>query len=158
MSENKENKKNGSLIVIVIVIIVLAVLFCLGKCSGFFPGAGNGSAAAEGSGNTEAEKTAENEAEPADESAEPAAQDHRENAEEEPEEPVLPDKITVKIVEDKVYVENEEFADAESLKAYIEEINTDSREYYLEDENSILDTYEWVKGVFEELKIPLNQR
>ncbi len=68
----------------------------------------------------------------------------------------LPNRITVTIKEDKVFVEEMQIEDAESLKDYIEEINTDTREYFLKDENSILDTYDWVTGVFEELKIVLN--
>ena len=52
-------------------------------------------------------------------------------------------------------MEDKQIANAEELKAYIEEINTDSKEYFLKDENSILDTYEWVTNVFDELKIKL---
>ena len=52
-------------------------------------------------------------------------------------------------------MEDKQIADSEELKAYIEEINTDSKEYVLKDENSILDTYEWVTNVFDDLKIKL---
>ena len=67
----------------------------------------------------------------------------------------LPDKITITIKEDKVYVEDVQIADAEKLKNLIEDINTDNKEYVLKDENSIYDTYEWVTNVFKELKIKL---
>jgi biopolymer transport protein ExbD len=69
----------------------------------------------------------------------------------------LPDTITVTIREDKVYVEDKEIADADALKSYIETINTDDRKYKLVDDNSIRATYEWVTGVFDELKIPLSE-
>lgn len=69
----------------------------------------------------------------------------------------LPDTITVTIREDKVYVEDKEIADAYALKSYIETINTDDRKYKLVDDNSIRATYEWVTGVFDELKIPLSE-
>ncbi len=69
----------------------------------------------------------------------------------------LPLLITVTIREDKVYVEDKEIGSAEELKDYIESINTDEREYRLVDENSIRATYEWVTGVFDELKIPISQ-
>ena len=62
-------------------------------------------------------------------------------------------KYTVTIREDQVFVGDKQIKNAEELKAYIEEINTDQAEFRLKDENSILDTYEWVTKVFEELKI-----
>lgn len=67
----------------------------------------------------------------------------------------LPDTITVTIREEKVYVEDLEVADADELRSYIESINTDDRKYKLVDDNSIRATYEWVTGVFEDLKLPL---
>ena len=67
----------------------------------------------------------------------------------------LPETITVTIREDRVYVGDVEVADADELRSYIESINTDDRKYTLVDENSIRATYEWVTGVFEDLKITL---
>jgi hypothetical protein len=67
----------------------------------------------------------------------------------------LPQTITVTIREDRVYVGDVEVADADELRSYIESINTDDRKYTLVDENSIRATYEWVTGVFEDLKITL---
>ena len=67
----------------------------------------------------------------------------------------LPETITVTIREDRVYVGDVEVADAEELRSYIESINTDDRKYTLIDENSIRATYEWVTGVFEDLKFTL---
>ena len=43
----------------------------------------------------------------------------------------------------------------EELKKYVEEYNSDSRTFTLEEEESILDTYNWVKEVFDELDIQL---
>ncbi len=67
----------------------------------------------------------------------------------------LPKVIIVTIQKDKVFVGEKEFADAKALKQYIEEINSDEREFKLKDENSILDTYEWVTEVFEDMKVQL---
>lgn len=67
----------------------------------------------------------------------------------------LPKVITVTIQNDKVFVGGKEFASAEALKEYIEEINSDEREFKLKDENSILATYEWVTEVFESMKVQL---
>ena len=43
----------------------------------------------------------------------------------------------------------------QELKKYVEEYNSDSRTFTLEEEESILDTYNWVKEVFDELDIQL---
>ncbi len=63
--------------------------------------------------------------------------------------------VTVTIKGDKVYVGNKEFTTEAELKAYIEEINNDEREFKLKDEESILETYEWVTKVFKDLSIQL---
>ncbi len=67
----------------------------------------------------------------------------------------LPSEITVKITEDKVFVEDKEILNAEELKKYIEEINNDKRTYKLVEENSIKATHDWVIKTFEELKLSL---
>ena len=61
--------------------------------------------------------------------------------------------VTVVIRENQVFVGEKEFAGAEVFKAYIEEINNDERTFRIKEENAIQATYEWVTGVFEELKI-----
>ena len=38
-------------------------------------------------------------------------------------------------------------------KIYVKEVNNDEKEFQLKDENSILDTYEWVMNVLESLRI-----
>lgn len=63
--------------------------------------------------------------------------------------------VIITIKENQVFVGERQFDTAEELKAYIEEIHTDEREFKLRDEHSILETYEWVVKVFDELKIPL---
>lgn len=61
--------------------------------------------------------------------------------------------VTVVIRENQVFVGEKEFANAEVFKAYIEEINNDARAFRIKEENAIQATYEWVTGVFDELKI-----
>ncbi len=63
--------------------------------------------------------------------------------------------VTVTIKENQVFVGEKEFTNEADLKSYVEEINNDERKFKLKEENSILDTYEWVNGVFENLKIQL---
>ncbi len=71
------------------------------------------------------------------------------------EETMIYDDSIITIKENQVFVGNKEFDNAEQLKEYIEEINHDEKEFQLNDENSILETYEWVLEVFESLKITL---
>lgn len=63
------------------------------------------------------------------------------------------DIVTVTIRENQVFVGEKEFTDAQGLKTYIEEINNDARAFRIKEENAIQATYEWVTGVFDELKI-----
>lgn len=130
----------GILVAVILVVLVLALLF--GKGIGF----GKGNESGDGDSKVTAQSTVEENVD-ANETDETAQVDEG-SAE-------LLNKITVTIKEDKVYVEDKQIADSEKLKAYIEEINTDSKEYILKDENSILDTYEWVTNVFDDLKIKL---
>lgn len=131
------------LVLLIILGVALLILFGDRFGLGFGTGLGFGQAAdsSERSGSTESEASGSGdsvrgmETDPAD----------------------LPDTITVTIREDKVYVEDKEIADADALKSYIETINTDDRKYKLVDDNSIRATYEWVTGVFDELKIPLSE-
>jgi len=133
----------GFLAVVVIVAVILLLIFGNGLGLGFGNGLGFGS---ETRTTESADDAVDNEV------AEPdVPEDSRGISEDE----TLPDLITVTIREDKVYVEDKEISDAEELRAYIEEINNDTREYKLVDENSIRDTYEWVVEVFDELKIKL---
>lgn len=132
-------------ILVLLVILGVALLLLFGDRFGlgFGTGLGFGQAAdsSERSGSTESEAS--------------GSGDSARGMETDPSD--LPDTITVTIREDKVYVEDKEIADADALKSYIETINTDDRKYKLVDDNSIRATYEWVTGVFDELKIPLSE-
>lgn len=130
----------GIILAVIVVILVLALL--LGKGLGLGKGNGSGDGDSKATSQTAVEDSVE-----ADETDETNQVDASSKE--------LPNKITVAIKEDMVYVEDKQIADAEELKSYIEEINTDSKEYILRDENSLLDTYEWVTNVFDELKIKL---
>ena len=140
------NKVLGVLAVVVIIVLVLFILF--GKGIGFGSGSNSGD-----------DKTVEDnnvsDAVNTEEIVQPV-QEKEEESDETKDEEELPNRIIVTIKEDKVFIEDTQFEDAESLKEYLEEINTDYREFFLKDEGSILDTYEWVKEVFDELKITLN--
>lgn len=130
----------GILVAVILVVLVLALLF--GKGIGF----GKCNESGDGDSTVTAHTTVE-------ENVDANETDETVQAEESRKE--LPNKITVTIKEDKVYVEDKQIKGSEELKVYIEEINTDSKEYILKDENSILDTYEWVTNVFDDLKIKL---
>ena len=67
----------------------------------------------------------------------------------------IPDNIVVTIKKDAVTINGHQVADSEELRKYVEEYNSDSRTFTLEEEESILDTYNWVKAVFDELDIQL---
>jgi hypothetical protein len=67
----------------------------------------------------------------------------------------IPDNIIVSIKKDVVTINGHQVADRDELKKYVEEYNSDSRTFTLEEEESILDTYNWVKEVFDELDIQL---
>ena len=135
---------------IVVVLAVIAVILWLifGKGIGFGNGDGNGEGTVTEESSSESAEAEERSLPQEDEAA-------NEDTDESDNEKILPDKITVIIQEDKVFVEDKQFEDADTLKEYIEEINSDSRVFYLEDKDSILATREWVEGVFEELQIKL---
>lgn len=76
-----------------------------------------------------------------------------ESNKQENEETMIYDDSIITIKETQVFVGNKEFFNEEELKKYIEEINYDEKEFQLNDENSILETYEWVMEVLESLKI-----
>ncbi len=68
----------------------------------------------------------------------------------------VPQTIVVKITENSVTINGNAVADKEALKGYITEYNADSRSFVLEDENSILDAYNWVTEAFSELEVELS--
>ena len=117
--------------VLAIIVIVILVLF-------FKFGVGNGDGSGDGSTELSSQESVE--------VIEP--ENNTDNQD-------LPNTIIVIIKENQVFVEEKQIEDADELKQYIEEINTDERKFELKEENSIMDTYEWVTKVFDELEIQL---
>lgn len=124
-------KKKLVFIVVVIIILCLLKVFSLG-------GGGFG---------TETEDTSKSQETQLDQS------DEIQEVIEEKEE--LSNVVIVTIKETLVFVGNKEFDNEAELKAYIEEVNNDEKEFQLIEENSILDTYEWATKVFNDLNIQL---
>jgi len=121
--------------------------FGLGPGQGMLPGNGDSVQQEQSEGQADAKDEAQGEAQ---EAARETAQEQKEDAGEE-----IPDNIIVTIKKDKVTINGHEVADQEELRKYVEEYNSDSRTFTLEEEESILDTYNWVKAVFDELDIQL---
>ena len=143
-------KKILGFIAIIVIIAIIAFLI-FGKGLGFGLGSGNGDGDGSGQEIVEAseDETSSNESSNRQQTeAEEVRSGGLSN---------LPDRITITIKEDEVVVEDIPIENKDVLKEYLEQINTDSKEYFLNDENSILATYEWVKSVFEELNISLNE-
>lgn len=69
----------------------------------------------------------------------------------------IPKDIVILVKEDKVTVDDEEFADKQSFKDYIEKSISDDRTYTLQEENSILATHDWVVEALKELKIDFKE-
>ena len=126
---------------------IIALLLLLGG-GGYF-GLGPGQGLLPGSGDSVQQEQSEGQGE-AQETAEQTEQDKKEEAVSE-----IPDNIIVTIKKDVVTINGHEVSDREELKKYVEEYNSDSRTFTLEEEESILDTYNWVKEVFDELDIQL---
>lgn len=63
--------------------------------------------------------------------------------------------VSIRIVEDRVFVDDEEVVNADDLKRAVEQKYTDKTVFELEESDSILATHEWVLEVFDELDIPL---
>ena len=122
---------------------ILALLALLGG-GGIGFGLGNG--LLPGSGSGQAQQTAQQDAAEAQEK-EPEAQTDEEGA--------VPDTIVVSISQDAVTINGNAVANAEELRAYIEEYNADGRTFRLEETQSILETYEWVTDTFTELGVAL---
>lgn len=89
-----------------------------------------------------------------------AAEESRaqDSAEKETNQGTVANVITIRVVKDQVFVNDGEYADAEALRAYLEEAYDDEKIVELVDEQSILATYEWVQGVLDELEIPVVEK
>lgn len=65
--------------------------------------------------------------------------------------------LTVSIEDDKVFVNDREFKDAEELKEFLEDIYDDGKIVRLDDARSILATRDWVVEVLNGLSISYTQ-
>ncbi|MBR5970254.1 MAG: hypothetical protein IK016_07905 [Lachnospiraceae bacterium] len=113
-----------------VAVVGIAALLYFGPGQGWFPGSGTGSGEGETTAQTASSIAASVEAE-------------------------IPDTILIGIEENTVTINGIEVENAEELKALVEEYNSDSRTFQLEENHSIKESYDWVKGVFEELGITL---
>ncbi len=144
MADERNNGGGGRTAATAGIIALLLLLggggyFGLGPGQGLLPGNGDSVQQQQSEGQGEAQET--------------VAQTEQEEKEEAVSE--IPDNIIVTIKKDAVTINGHEVADREELKKYVEEYNSDSRTFTLEEEESILDTYNWVKEVFDELDIQL---
>ena len=144
MADERNNGGGGRTAATAGIIALLLLLggggyFGLGPGQGLLPGNGDSVQQQQSDGQGEAQET--------------AAQTEQEEKEEAVSE--IPDNIIVTIKKDVVTINGHEVADREELKKYVEEYNSDSRTFTLQEEESILDTYNWVKEVFDELDIQL---
>ena len=126
---------------------ILALLLLLGG-GGYF-GLGPGKGLLPGNSTETAQE------ESASETQEAADPEKDKEKAEDPRNEEIPDVIVVRIKEDKVTINGHEVANQEELRKYVEEYNSDTRTFVLEEEQSILETYNWVKAVFDELDIQL---
>ena len=144
-NDQNNNEKSGGRSAIGILALLLLIgaggYFGFGPGQGLLPGNGNSTETAQEESVSETQEDAD------------AAKD-QEKAED-PQEEEIPDVIVVRIKEDKVTINGHEVANQEELRKYVEEYNSDSRTFVLEEEQSILETYNWVKAVFDELDIQL---
>ena len=129
---------------------IVALILMLGGGGYFGLGLGNGQDTGSGSGTESVQQETDQKA------ADQAGSDGAAGSEApDPGEEAVPDVIVVSIKEDKVAINGHEVADQAELRQYVEDYNSDSRTFTLEEEQSILETYNWVKAVFDELDIQL---
>ena len=144
MAQERNNGGGGRTAATAGIIALLLLLggggyFGLGPGQGMLPGNGDSAAQEQSEGQGEAQQVSEQ-----------TEQDEKEETASE-----IPDNIIVSIKKDVVTINGHQVADSEELRKYVEEYNSDSRTFTLEEEESILDTYNWVKAVFDELDIQL---
>lgn len=65
----------------------------------------------------------------------------------------IPNTVIVIIEENRVFINEAEYKDAEELKTYIESVNNDSRVFRLFEDQAIQATHDWVMDVFRELQV-----
>ncbi|MBQ6735786.1 MAG: hypothetical protein IJR00_12875 [Lachnospiraceae bacterium] len=113
-----------------VAVVGIAALLYFGPGQGWFPGVGTGSGEGETTAQSASSALSSVEAE-------------------------IPDNILITIEEEVVTINGVVVESAEELKKFVEEYNTDARTFQLEENHSIKESYDWVKGVFEELGITL---
>ena len=113
-----------------VAVVGIAALLYFGPGQGWFPGTGTGSGDGETTAVTASSAASSVEGE-------------------------IPDNILITIEEEVVTINGVVVENAEELKKIVEEYNTDARTFQLEENHSIKESYDWVKGVFEELGITL---
>ena len=150
MADSERNGKGGRTAA---TAGIIALLLMLGGGSYFGLGLGNGQDTGSGGGTENVQQEAQQETADAADKAESDVAAEAEAADSQKE--AMPDVIVVTIKEDKVTINGHEVADQAELKQYVEDYNSDTRTFTLEEEQSILETYNWVKAVFDELDIQL---
>ncbi len=123
---------------------VVAVCIFLGSQFGFhFGGGSSGNGTTEGT-MLEQESTAQSQ--------------EKDTSEQETNLEAVANVLTIRVVKDQVFVNDVEYADADALRAYLEDVYDDEKIVELVDEQSILATYEWVQGVLDELEIAVVEK
>lgn len=133
-----DRRSNVTRNVVGVGVVAAALVYFLGG-QGFGLSAGNGNGTGSGQATVQSEAPAESGSQ-----AQGASQE-------------IPDTIEVVIEGEKVTINGNAAKDAEELKGYVEEYNSDTRKFVLTEKEAILETYNWVKGVFDELGVTLEE-
>lgn len=138
MSNKKSNVGGG--VTAAAVVLALGIFFSRGI--GLFPGNGNGTGVLPGDGKQEETNIEDTQ----------VSEEQRKEAETNEE---IPASIVVSIKEDQVTINGHIVENEDELRQYVEEYNSDTRTFVLEEDQSILETYNWVKSTFVTLDIEL---
>ncbi|MDO5455395.1 MAG: hypothetical protein Q4F25_00605 [Eubacteriales bacterium] len=162
MARDNDSHPVRNLGVAALILLLLGGGAGIGLGSGLLPGQGNGLLPGQSSQNTQegAEQAAEESAQTDGETQEadnekPAETTQETEAAGDMQEEAVPDVIVVRIQENTVTINGHEVRDKEELRQYVEKYNSDARSFTLEEEKSILETYNWVKEVFDDLDVQL---
>ena len=135
-------------VIVVAIVVIILIMFFRGK------GLGNGS----GSGGDSKDLLSVGKDTETGEKSKADQKEGEDESEEEREDLSVPDEIIVRIVEDQVTINEIPVNDSDELKQKINEYNRDGRTFKLEEERSILATYEWVTEAFDDLEIFLKNK
>ena len=138
MSNKKSNVGGGVTAAAVVLALGIFFFFFLG----LFPGNGNGTGVLPGDGKQEETNIEDTQ----------VSEEQRKEAETNEE---IPASIVVSIKEDQVTINGHIVENEDELRQYVEEYNSDTRTFVLEEDQSILETYNWVKSTFVTLDIEL---